>query len=290
MTVHIWCPRPSDSARALQSAISSLDVRCHKTPGNRNYAYWLTRFMRRLKEGDLWVNWGPGPNFTELYGNRTPDSAVDFIENGNFLNRVRSMTKRTQLVRLAEAEVNVPRVFTEPGRNRIGRSNYHVGGSDLLAGTGRDYYTEKLDFRHEFRIHVFRGVSIRAGLKVHRPGVCAQANRAHGQCLGCEGVPRDEYTLGRNALPHGPHPWIRTYEAGWRLDYGQACQRVLRQVVRDEAKKAVEALGLDFGAVDVGYTADRRPVVLEVNLAPGLDQGPSVEVYARKIIEVHNAG
>src|SRR5690606_23689172 len=49
--------------------------------------------------------------------------------------------------------------------------------------------------------------------------------------------------------------------------------------VTEEAVKAVEALGLDFGAADVIYNAaEGKAYVLEVNTAPGLE-GTTVESY-----------
>lgn len=52
------------------------------------------------------------------------------------------------------------------------------------------------------------------------------------------------------------------------------------QMVLDEAKKAIRALGLHFGAVDVIWNERQQTAyVLEVNCAPGLE-GQTVEKYA----------
>ena len=52
-----------------------------------------------------------------------------------------------------------------------------------------------------------------------------------------------------------------------------------------EATKAVAALGLDFGAVDVIYNEKYgRAYVLEVNTAPGLGEGIAI-MYARVFME-----
>lgn len=48
--------------------------------------------------------------------------------------------------------------------------------------------------------------------------------------------------------------------------------------VEDAAVKAVEALGLDFGAVDVMYTKSDKVMVLEVNTACGL-MGSTIDSY-----------
>ena len=54
----------------------------------------------------------------------------------------------------------------------------------------------------------------------------------------------------------------------------------------EEALKAVAALGLDFGAVDIMYNArENKYYVLEVNTAPGL-AGTTLEGYAKRFREV----
>lgn len=57
--------------------------------------------------------------------------------------------------------------------------------------------------------------------------------------------------------------------------------------VIEEAKRAVAALGLDFGAVDLLYTNDHEVRVLEVNTAPGIE-GSTVDWYATQLREVIN--
>lgn len=125
----------------------------------------------------------------------------------------------------------------------------HVGGNDILTVTPTpDYWSKKEAIVKEFRIHSFQGKSIRAGVKAHREGMT-------------------------------PHPWIRSWDGGWRILYDGVSSK---QRHRDLAHRAVTALGLQFGAVDIGERADESLIVLEVNRAPGLDGG-TVEVYAHAI-------
>lgn len=139
----------------------------------------------------------------------------------------------------------------------IGRSNSHVGGDDLLTPTQRpDYWSKKLTFTTEYRVHSFMGRSIRAGQKVLRDG----------------------FTLTGQTGLQTASPWIRSHEGGWRIAYDGS----VKQRHRDIAHAAVSALGLDFGAVDIGEKADGSVIVLEVNRAPGLEGG-SVDAYARAI-------
>lgn len=137
----------------------------------------------------------------------------------------------------------------------IGRDSAHTGGSDLLKGTGTDYFVKKEEFVKEYRVHSFLGRSIRAGVKVHRTDA-------------------DWIQKGKT-----PHDWIRSWDGGWRISYdGQT----VKQKHRDLAHLAVKTLGLDFGAVDIGERADGTLVVLEVNRAPGLDGG-TVPAYTKAL-------
>ena len=52
--------------------------------------------------------------------------------------------------------------------------------------------------------------------------------------------------------------------------------------LRTTAEHAVEALGLDFGAVDIMYH-ENTFYVLEVNTAPGLTRTRTLEAYANEI-------
>lgn len=76
---------------------------------------------------------------------------------------------------------------------------------------------------------------------------------------------------------------VRNYHTGWIYATNEIRPNASSLV---EAKKAVEALGLDFGAVDV-ITRGEEAWVLEVNTAPGL-QGTTLEVYKDAIINKMN--
>lgn len=193
---------------------------------------------------------------------------------GVALNETIPGNKLKELITLNRAGVAVPpftnniddnlTIGLEPGQ-WLPRTLQHRAAADLLnmrAGEmpTRPFYVQRLSLSQEFRIHVFRPsasedryVSIRAGLKV--------ASRPDA------------------------HPWIRTLDTGWNVDYGTACQAALRSrsAIREQAKLAVKALGLDFGAVDVGVTHDGRATVLEVNTAPGLRNAQTANAYARHI-------
>lgn len=144
----------------------------------------------------------------------------------------------------------------------VGRMNDHTGGIDLLTPPRQpDFWVKKETFVNEYRVHSFNGRSIRAGRKVVREGFALPDQRQYGQ-------------VTRNASP-----WVRSYDGGWMISYdGFESTNALRTI----AAQAVAALGLTFGAVDIGEKADGSLVVLEVNRAPGLEGG-TVNAYAHAI-------
>ena len=157
----------------------------------------------------------------------------------------------TSLQALQRAQLVAPPTATATvALNWIPRLFNHTGGNDLLTPPNQpDFFVKKESFVNEYRIHSFLGKSIRAGKKAPREGFAT------------------------------PHAWIRSWDGGWRILYDGVTPK---QRHRDIAHEAVAALGLQFGAVDIGERADNSLVVLEVNRAPGLEGG-TVDAYARAI-------
>lgn len=124
--------------------------------------------------------------------------------------------------------------------------NGHSGEGIVIADSEDELvdarlYVKYINKQHEFRIHVGSGEVISIQRKARRLS-----------------VPDDEVN------------WrVRNLDNGFIF----ARQGIdLPEGVADVAIKAVEALGLDFGAADVVYNSgDRRAYVLEVNTAPGLE-------------------
>lgn len=183
------------------------------------------------------------------------------ITNGLSLNAAdaRALAQRltqhaAEQDRLREAHARQPQITEE----WLARRDNHVGGSDLLrGGTTGDYYSKKENIIEEYRLHMFAGKSIRAGVKRQA------ATRPDGSA---------------------PHAWIRSFDAGWKIHYDGFRST---EEMRTLAARAVEALGLQFGAVDLARTSDGRLIVLEVNRAPGVEGGTAV-AYATKIVAFAN--
>lgn len=115
-------------------------------------------------------------------------------------------------------------------------------------------YTKYAKKRHEYRLHVWGKDLLDIQQKRKRNGSDADA-------------------------------MIRSWDNGWVF-----CREgvVCPEAVSHAAVAAVAALGLDFGAVDVGWNEHyQRAYVYEVNTAPGLE-GATLEKYANKIKEIAN--
>ena len=271
--IWIFCGRNSDGANVLAEAVQGQRLR--RFDGTT--FYYREGRPAAIGRGDVIVCWGVSLP-------ARPDTKI--------VNGCPMVNKLDAALKLKEAEVPTvevsrtrPTVTPVPDHIHVAAANYtriqlrelmrgiqifldspepalrtwlprklnHIGGHDLLRPPTRpDYWTQKENLVREYRVHMFKGNSIRAGVKI--PVV-------------------DDRPV---------HEWIRSLEAGWRINYdGFTSSTEMRQL----AVRAVKTLGLQFGAVDIGEKADGSLLVLEVNRAPGLEGG-TVDAYARAIRRV----
>ncbi len=144
----------------------------------------------------------------------------------------------------------------DPQANETANIEYPVDwvGNSAFDHTGTQLFTMGImGRRNEWRVHVVNGTPILTQLKLRR------------------GL--DERPVGYTSL-------VRNLETGWiySINFEQE-QYPAMGAVQSLAIAAVEALGLDFGAVDV-ISRGEEVFVLEVNTAPGLaDEGTAVQSY-----------
>lgn len=282
--LYIYRRRSSTSARDLVEGLLMERTQARRTKGGQ---------LRNLQPNDAVVCWGDNfaaPNGIRTLNNVAPISkfreAQILAEKGvatvqvsrtrpqaavarpavpavrqNFslerYGRVLGEDAVRQLVAQLQAHLNAPLPAARPAvaaEEWLGRKNNHVGGNDLLTAVDDpDFYSKKENIVEEYRLHMFGGKSIRAGKKVARPA------RPNGQPT---------------------HQWIRSFDAGWVIQYdGFQSKKDMRAL----AAAAVKALDLDFAAVDLGKRADGILIVLEVNRAPGVEGG-TITKYAQNII------
>jgi hypothetical protein len=248
--LYVYCPRKSEGALELLRALNAQRLR--KFDG---IDFWDKKKRFQLKEGDQVICWG---------------AVLPELEGIKVLNGVdKPVSKYKELERLSRSNVPVIGFYTTVPKNLINsklilpRIDKHQSGRDLIVRPRfPDFYTLKEDFVNEYRIHSFNGKSIRAGIKVVRDGFTV--------------APKEEdWKLGTTLA----HPWIRSFDAGWRVKYDEFKSN---GKLRKLAHMAVKALDLTFGAVDIAEREDGVLRVLEVNRAPGIE-GNSVLSYARAI-------
>lgn len=129
----------------------------------------------------------------------------------------------------------------EPSQVVLGRSLHGTKGGDIRVfhegetPRGCDFYTAYIPNTREYRVHVFQGEVI----------------RVQGKYLDYP----EQHT----------NPYIKNHGQGFRF---RTPDRMPNPDRLEAAVRAVEALGLDFGAVDLLRGADGLTYVLEVNTAP----------------------
>lgn len=251
---------PSDSVRELTSAINT---KIQELRLNANVMSLVSEGSRyRSRVGDIVVN----------YGNRRYDDA--FFGGATVLNSVVALHRAANKVaafnalRLAEVKTVEYTVDRELAQNwnqseivyeRATLTGHSGEGITVrLPGEGTasaPLYTKGIQGpRREWRVHVFEGVITYVQKKIRRNGY-----------RELESYRED----------------IRNHHTGWV--YSNSFTEAPPDQVLIQAHKAVSALGLNFGAVDL-ISKGTNAWVLEVNTAPGLT-GTTLETYTHNIVE-----
>jgi hypothetical protein len=136
----------------------------------------------------------------------------------------------------------------------------HSGRGIVIANHRSDViraplYTKHTKHKHEYRVHVFKGEVLDVQKKKRKLGF------------------------------DGPSTGIRNHSNGWVY---ARCDVAIPDMLCPIAIQAVELLGLDFGAVDIGHRLiDNKFFVFEVNTAPGLE-GTTLDKYAKAIYNYYS--
>lgn len=82
------------------------------------------------------------------------------------------------------------------------------------------------------------------------------------------------------------NPDIKTYNNGWVYSINNCVQ--ISERIKDTAVKAIAAVGLDFGCVDIQFTDPEDPTIIETNSAPGLRSHTTTKLFLEKLKEKIN--
>ena len=168
--------------------------------------------------------------------------------------------KRGSLLTFLEHGIPAPRPSGfPPVLPAVGRKRRHQMGygfwlclqeADVRSAqrAGADYFIPYIPTRDEYRVHVIDGLVL---FMQHKERTTEEAQ---------------PFTS-----------WIRNKRMGWRL---VRCPEI--PAVAEAGVRAVAALGLDFGAVDILISDHSELFVLEVNTAPAL-KGVQLEDWSRTL-------
>lgn len=245
---------PSKGLFQLREALR--DKGCWNTKSNRR------QYVRR--RDDLFIMWGNGDVPRGIYVPGQPLN-VDLGHALNKLNTFRMWSRWNEDRQLVpERAVSYPKYATsreqairELHLPIVARTvlNGHEGAGIVIVDRVEQLpeaglYTEYKKKRKEFRVHVFCKEVIDVTQKRKRNGVDADS--------------RVRNTVGG---------WVFT-----RTGIQEPAD------LRQQALVAINALGLDFGAVDIIWNQhENKCYCLEVNTAPGIE-GTTVDAYANAII------
>jgi len=181
----------------------------------------------------------------------------------------------------------------------IGRRNYHQGGKGFwtcLTKThiekaitfGSQYFQEYIDISEEYRLHVFKDKVVYAQKK--------QENGAKASWIAQRKEKIVTHAADNNINIHDatiqltlerlvkevtlPDFIVRSNTRGWK--FARVGVANVSAPLSECAIKSVEALGLDFGAVDCAIDTNGVPFIIEVNTGPGLQRG-SFDVYIAQL-------
>lgn len=224
----------------------------------------------RPKAGDTVVNWGSG---------KVPEFSPATILNGDVSS---AANKKTSFIKMHQNDVRVPD-FVTAGQDRVeGRTvkqaaselgfpvvcrtklTGHSGEGIVIANTPEELvdaplYTKYIKKQDEYRVHVIRN-----------------PNAEHDY------HPFFIQRKARKLDVADPNWQVRNLAGGFV--FVETAINEVPQDVLDQAENAVEALGLDFGGVDVIWNQkERKAYVLEINTACGLEERTAAR-YAEEIL------
>jgi len=193
----------------------------------------------------------------------------------------------------------------------VARTNYHQGGANFFTCLTRThvdevisilnnklkkkgYFQNYIDVKEEFRLHIVAGEVIYAQRKVPRSNmkeahVSDQTDKIT-RMAEKKGITMDAETL-KFAMEYqgdkiaSPDLIVKSNTRGYKFSSVKLAN--VNKDLATEAIKGVEALGLQFGAVDCVMDSAGKAWVIEVNTGPGLE-GTAFKNYVTAFTKVIN--
>lgn len=251
----------SRSARKLQSALDEQNI---------DTLYLYPEKEYRPRHSDLIIGWGSG-NWPE-WKDRALDINCTWLNQSDTISN--SVSKDTAFELFNFDLVPIPHITRDSQEARVMLRDGHIvlarteteghDGSGLIVMRhprdfiSADLYTQYEEKTDEFRVHVWQGETFWGQI---REIITDRSNKYYRE---------------------RPDMQIRTSSNGWTLF---VYNRNMPDECKVVAQAAIKALGLDFGAVDIGWNAQTgRAIVYETNTSPELSNR-TCDAYVSKIIE-----
>lgn len=239
-----------------------------------------TTYIRKLEgskyvpnQEDLIINWGNAgfksfPELVNLPVDILNKPSAVMLASNKYLT-LRGLTHQGISCLDYTDEIKVVEDWLEEGWTVIGRQTLHGSGGDgiviisdevgLVEWKDLPLYTKYQKKKWEYRVHVFKGSVIDITQKKKKLGTVSPTN-------------------GK----------IRNLAEGWIFAHNDIkCNDVV--ALRTLAIEAVNALGLDFGGVDIIYNeAQDKYYIVEINTAPGLENTETIKAYRDAFIKEAN--
>lgn len=212
----------------------------------------------------------------------------------NSANMVRSAShKRSARQTFNQKGVPAPRLFASgyeipaDAFPVVGRTSFHSKGKGFwfcktqaevkrAVAAGATHFMEFVPNTREYRVHAF----IKDRSENKKPEERVAEDYAS--------IKISEKVWTGKGQPNPDEPQ-KNHAFGWTFLGQQNRREEELGVVRQAAKAAIAALGMDFGAVDVMYSVrNKLPYVLEVNSTPSLadENADTCERYAKRILKL----
>jgi len=151
----------------------------------------------------------------------------------------------------------------------IPRTENHKKGEDLLMGpinfgvSRSEFWEQKQEFEKEWVVDIFDQKIIQVGLKVPKFELAPDEKVWHS---------------GRSVGRSMSHPWVRTDEGGWGVDYECTIGSPL-PTIKKVANAAIQAFQFDFGQVTCGHSYSHGGIIgISLSLTPKVS-GDGLDLY-----------
>ena len=287
-------------------SVSAEKRAAHCVPGKE------VRKLPKLKKGDILVGWGCKTSRTIILpdGVTTINHPGKIKDNRNKLNTLVTLSEVDELSKTispfyANADIDLDNLPKFP---LVGRTKYHQGGKGFwlcltadhiknAMNEGAQYFQEYIPIKTEYRLHVAFGKVIYAVKKIENPSIEHWIEQRKEKIVAYKeknNIELDDVTIDKVLSMISkdvvlPDRIVRSNKRGWR--FSSLNLDNLNEELKNIAVKGIEAIDLNFGAIDCAIDEEDNPYIIEINSGPGLQGSPLkkyVEIFKEQINRIEN--